>query len=88
MQNYPNPFNPSTTVRYAVSTTSHVKVQIYNVLGQVVAELVNGEQSAGWYQIKWNAKVASGVYFYRFDAESISEPTERLVQVKKMLLLQ
>jgi len=86
-QNYPNPFNPSTTISYGLSGNSIVKLQIYNVLGQVVKELVNTEQEAGWYSVTWNASAASGIYFYRIEAVSAGNPNERFVQVKKMMLL-
>lgn len=68
-QNYPNPFNPETRISYTISKPSDVKLSIYNVLGQKVAELVNAKQAAGKYQVTWNAKdVSSGVYFYRLEA--------------------
>ena len=51
-QNYPNPFNPATTIRYGLPARSVVRVAIYNVLGQVVSELVNGEQDAGYYDVQ------------------------------------
>mgnify|MGYP001577890000 CR=1 FL=1 len=86
-QNFPNPFNPSTTLRYGLPGNSRVKLQIYNVLGQVVAELVNGEQAAGWHREVWNANVSTGVYFYRIEAVDVNNPNSRFVQVKKMLLL-
>jgi outer membrane protein assembly factor BamB len=86
-QNYPNPFNPSTTLQYGIPMSSRVRLQIYNVLGQVVAELVDGEQAAGWYRVKWNANVSTGIYFYRIDAVSTTDPNNRFVQVKKMVLL-
>jgi hypothetical protein len=86
-QNFPNPFNPSTTLRYGLPMDSRVKFHVYNVLGQQVAELVNAEQSAGWYQATWNANVASGVYIYRLEAISSSDPNKRFVDVKKMILM-
>lgn len=87
VQNYPNPFNPSTTITYSLPLSSHVKLQIYNVLGQVVAELVDGEKAARWYSVTWNATTSSGIYFYRIEAFSTSDPSSRFMQVKKMLLL-
>lgn len=87
MQNFPNPFNPTTTLRYGIPVASRVRIQIYNVLGQRVAELLNGEQAAGWYQVRWNASVSTGVYFYRIDAVSSADPNKRFVEVMKMLLL-
>jgi hypothetical protein len=86
-QNYPNPFNPSTTLRYGLPANSKVTLKIYNILGQVVTELVNGEQAAGWHTAIWNASVASGVYFYRIEATSTNNPNNRFADVKKMLLL-
>ena len=86
-QNYPNPFNPSTTIQYGLPTRSRVKLQIFNILGQVVADLVNTEQAAGWNRVMWNANVASGLYFYRLDAVSLSDRNNRFIDVKKMTLL-
>jgi hypothetical protein len=86
-QNYPNPFNPSTTLLYGLPARSRVKLQVYNILGQIVADLVNAEQGAGWNQVVWNANVASGLYFYRLEAVSVSDPGKRFVDVKKMILL-
>jgi hypothetical protein len=86
-QNYPNPFNPSTTIRYRLPNYSAVKIAITNTLGQEVALLENGEQEAGYHDVEWNANVASGIYFYRIDAVSTTDPNNRFVQVKKMLLL-
>jgi hypothetical protein len=62
-------------------------LRIYNILGQQVANLVNSEQSAGWYETVWNANVASGLYFYRIDAVSTSDPSQRFTQLKKMMLI-
>jgi hypothetical protein len=86
-QNYPNPFNPSTTLRYGLPARSSVRLVIYNVLGQVVKELVNTEQQAGIQSIVWNANVSTGLYFYRLEATSKDDPSKRFVETKKMLLL-
>ncbi len=86
-QNYPNPFNPSTTIRYGLTTQSFVRLVIYNILGQVVEQLVDAEQQAGYKSVIWNAKVATGMYFYKIEAISTNDPKQRFVQVKKMLLL-
>jgi hypothetical protein len=86
-QNYPNPFNPSTTIRYALPSPSRVHLMVYNVLGQIVADLLHAEQTAGWNEIVWNANVASGLYFYRMEAVSLGDPSKRFVEVKKMVLL-
>jgi hypothetical protein len=86
-QNYPNPFNPYTTILYAVPTRSKIRLLIYNAVGQVVADLINTEQSEGWNSIVWNAHVSSGLYFYRMEAVSTENPSKRFVETKKMILL-
>ncbi len=87
-QNYPNPFNPITTIKYGLSFSSNVKLRIFNVLGQVVATLKDEEESAGYKQIEWNSSaVASGIYFYRLEATSISDPGKSFTQVRKMILI-
>jgi hypothetical protein len=80
-QNFPNPFNPATTIRYSVPHESSVRLEIYNLLGQKVQELVNERQSAGWKEVQWNAStLSSGIYFYKVTAGNA-------VQMKKMTLL-
>jgi photosystem II stability/assembly factor-like uncharacterized protein len=81
-QNFPNPFNPTTTFRYSVPTTSHVRLQVFNALGQKVATVVDGVMEAGSHAIAWNAEnLASGVYFYRLEAAG-SVQTKKLALVK------
>jgi hypothetical protein len=86
-QNYPNPFNPSTTIEYGLPEKSNVRLEIFNILGQRVATLYDGEQTAGYQKLRWNANVSTGIYIYRIVAISISNPNNRFIQVKKMLLL-
>ncbi|MCX6138539.1 MAG: aryl-sulfate sulfotransferase [Ignavibacteriales bacterium] len=87
-QNYPNPFNPSTTLSYSLPTDSRVKIEIFNLLGQQIAELANGEQSAGWHRLEWNVSgAASGIFIYRMTAVPTNDPHKRFVQAKKMMLL-
>jgi hypothetical protein len=86
-QNYPNPFNPSTTIRFSIPMRSHVRLTIFNLLGQRIAELANEEMGAGRFERIWNGNVASGLYLYRVEAFSVSDPNKRFVDVKKMVLL-
>jgi hypothetical protein len=87
-QNYPNPFNPITTIRYQIPTASNVSLKLYNTIGQRVATLAEGVQPAGYRTVSWNAaSYASGVYFYRLDATSVSDPIKHFSKTCKMLLL-
>jgi Secretion system C-terminal sorting domain len=86
-QNYPNPFNPSTTIRYSLPTRSSVRIVITNTLGQQVAVLENGERGAGYHEVEWSPNVASGIYFYRIVAMSVTDPSSRFAHAKKMLFL-
>ncbi|MGE5314885.1 MAG: glycosyl hydrolase family 18 protein [Acidobacteriota bacterium] len=68
-QNYPNPFNPSTTIVFALGAKQHVKLEIFSVLGEKVAALVDGELEAGSHSVEWNAsRQPSGAYFCRLTA--------------------
>ena len=81
-QNYPNPFNPATTITYDLPEDSHVTLTVYDVLGQVVAELVSGDIVSGQHQVVWNASnMASGVYIYRLTAKGASQ-TSKMILVK------
>jgi len=81
-QNYPNPFNPSTTVQYYLPSRCRVSLVVHSILGQRVAELVNGEKDAGHYEIRFDASgLASGVYLYRLQAGAYVQ-TRKLVVVK------
>ncbi|MCP4631590.1 MAG: T9SS type A sorting domain-containing protein, partial [candidate division Zixibacteria bacterium] len=63
-QNYPNPFNASTTISYTLSSTSDVNLEVYNLLGQKIETLINGEVEAGNHSITWDASsLSSGIYF-------------------------
>ena len=87
-QNYPNPFNPATTIRYELKGTSKVLLQVFNLLGQLVATLVDGVQQAGVREVRWNsASAASGVYFYRLEASSAGDRSKTYMSVRKMLLI-
>ena len=75
-QNYPNPFNPTTTIRYGLPETQNVRITIFSLLGQEIAELINAMQSPGSYRVVWNGKdkqgkdMPSGIYLIRLQAGS------------------
>ena len=84
--NYPNPFNPTTTIEYAMPHTELVRIDIVNVLGQIVTTLINEEVQAGFHKVVWNGKnalgspVASGIYIYKIKAGTFTS-------VKRLTLL-
>ncbi len=81
-QNYPNPFNPTTNIRFALPENGKVKLTIYNILGEAVAELLNYEMAMGIHDITFNAgNLASGIYVYRLDVEN------QFSDVRKMILM-
>ena len=81
LQNYPNPFNPTTTIQFQIANSSLVKLEIFDVLGRKVKELLNEEKPAGSYNVEFNAEgLVSGIYFYRLRAGSFTS-------TKKMILL-
>jgi hypothetical protein len=83
-QNYPNPFNPSTVIAYAVPVRSSVRLAVYNLLGQLVAELVNGDVQAGSHSVEWHPTTSSGMYLCRIDAVALDNPAASFSKVLKM----
>ncbi|MCC5935175.1 MAG: BspA family leucine-rich repeat surface protein [Candidatus Cyclonatronum sp.] len=80
-QNYPNPFNPTTVISYELSEPSSVSVQVYDLKGQLISVLFNGQQNAGEHQLSFDAgSLSSGVYLYRLQAGST-------VLTRKMMLV-
>ena len=81
-QNYPNPFNPTTTIEFTLPSSAHVRITMYDVLGNLVHELVNGEYPPGRFTATWDASsFPSGAYFYRLQTSTFVE-TKRLLLVK------
>ena len=84
-QNYPNPFNPSTVIDFTLATDSKVSLTVFDVLGQEVTKLINGNLAAGRHEYKFDASnLNSGVYFYRIDAAGVDG--SNFTSVKKMIL--
>ena len=81
MQNYPNPFNPSTEVSILLPADMKVSVKVYDVTGQLVTTLINNElRTTGIHSVKFDgSNLASGIYFYRLDAEGFSETKKMLI---------
>jgi len=85
--NYPNPFNPTTNIKFGLKNDSHVNITIYNVRGQKVKTLINKQLESGIHQEVWNgtdnkgSSVSSGIYFYKFKADSQTE-TKRMILMK------
>ena len=80
-QNFPNPFNPTTTIAYTLQNKTQVTLKVYDILGRLVAVLVNEKKMPGFYEVKFDGtNVASGVYFYRLQAGSF-------VATKKLVIL-
>ncbi len=79
--NYPNPSNPSTTIRFGVPKRSSVRITIYSMIGEKVAEIAKTDVSPGYHEVKFDgSRSSSGVYFYRFEAGDF-------VQTRKLILL-
>jgi len=79
--NFPNPFNPTTEISFSLPTASHVKLEIFNVMGQQVATIIDRQMEAGEHIVQWDGShAASGVYLYRLQADGF-------VDAKKMILL-
>ncbi|MDE2737192.1 MAG: ankyrin repeat domain-containing protein [Gemmatimonadota bacterium] len=85
-QNYPNPFNPSTLIPYQLPAAAHVRLEVFNMLGQRLIRLVNGERSAGVHTARWDGTdaagraVGAGVYIYRLSSGGM-EASRRMVLI-------
>ena len=85
-QNYPNPFNPTTSIQFSLPVDAQVKINIYNLVGEKVAEAASGNYAAGTHKINFNAStLTSGIYFYRLDATGVDGNT--FSSIRKMTLL-
>ena len=88
-QNYPNPFNPSTVIRYGLPEQSNVELVVFDMLGRLVAVLIDGQQPAGMFEVRFDAgDLASGVYLYRLQVYSNGTADEGAqVQTRKMMIM-
>jgi flagellar hook capping protein FlgD len=90
-ENYPNPFNPTTLIKYDLPEASTVTLSVFNILGEKVATLVDGEVAAGYQTVEWNAgnssgvSVPSGIYLYRLQVTSLNG--REFHEVRKMVLM-
>jgi subtilisin family serine protease len=81
-QNYPNPFNANTQIQYALNQNGHTRLEVYNLLGQRVATLVDEFQEAGYHSVNWDTRdAASGVYLYRLFS-GVNLETRKMVVLK------
>ncbi len=81
-QNFPNPFNPITSIKYTIPKSGHVRLAVFNLLGQEVSLMFEGAQAAGTYETEFNsATLPSGIYFYRIQAPDFVE-TKKMVIAK------
>ncbi|MDQ3019049.1 MAG: fibronectin type III domain-containing protein [Bacteroidota bacterium] len=81
-QNYPNPFNPTTKVTFEIPVSGLVKLKVYDLTGREVADLINEEKEAGFYEEIFNAShLSSGIYIYKLEANNFSE-TKRMILIK------
>ncbi|MBS1493413.1 MAG: fibronectin type III domain-containing protein [Bacteroidetes bacterium] len=81
-QNYPNPFNPTTKINFDIPKESFVKINVYDISGRLVANLVNEKKDAGYFTVEFNASsLASSVYFYRIETEAFTM-TKKMMVVK------
>lgn len=81
-QNYPNPFNPSTNIEFEIDRAGHVQLEVFNLLGQRVAALVDAPTAAGTYRYTWNgADLPSGMYVYQLRVD------DQLISSRKMMLV-
>jgi len=85
-ENYPNPFNPETSIRFELASPGHVNLDIFNIRGEQVAQLISSELNSGAHQVQWSAKdlagndLPTGIYIYTLRSGAQS-------QSKRMMLL-
>ena len=86
---FPNPFNPTTTFRVSLPEASSIKLSVYNMIGQRIAVMVDGEVQAGFHDFTFNgSNLASGMYIYRLESKSGGEGNDQMkIRSGKIMLL-
>ena len=88
---YPNPFNPATTIRYGLPEPAEVEIEVFNIQGQKVRQLVRGRRTSGWHTVQWDGQndrgipLSSGVYLIRLNARS--SDNRLIVRHRKVMLI-
>ena len=86
-QNYPNPFNPTTSIPFALPMSSSVRLEVFDIRGRLVQELLNTEMNAGYYNIPWDAShLSSGLYFIKLESLALDE-AKSYSKIQKSLLI-
>ncbi|MEZ4765439.1 MAG: T9SS type A sorting domain-containing protein [Calditrichia bacterium] len=81
-QNYPNPFNPTTTILFDLPNAANVRLNVYNISGQLVAELLDEQRPAGKHSVVFDAAdLPSGIYFYKIQSENFTR-THKMVLIR------
>ena len=86
-QNFPNPFNPTTNIRFSLKENSLVKLNVINMQGKVVANVINDRRDGGEYEVSFDANrfnISSGTYFYKLEVDN---STNKFSETKKMILI-
>jgi hypothetical protein len=85
-QNYPNPFNPTTNIKFELPMNSRVKLEVYNILGERIASVVDKEMSAGRYDVSFDgSRLSSGVYIYKLQV--VNDAAGSITRIHRMLLV-
>ncbi|MCD6398705.1 MAG: T9SS type A sorting domain-containing protein, partial [Candidatus Aenigmarchaeota archaeon] len=88
LSNYPNPFNPTTKIHYSIKDKSNVQIDVYNLKGQLIKSLINGQQDAGDHSVIWKGnddngnEVSSGIYFYKLNVNGKTESVKKCILMK------
>ena len=86
-QNYPNPFNPTTSIPFTLPMSSSVRLEVFDIRGRLVQELLNSEMDAGYYSIPWDAShLSSGLYFIKLESLALDE-AKSFSKIQKSLLI-